>query len=33
MENIIKWETELKPALTRALSEKKAVLIDFFNPG
>ncbi len=33
MEKRIQWETELKKALSRALSEKKPVLLDFFNPG
>ena len=29
----IKWETEFEAAFARAKSEKKPVLIDFFNPG
>jgi hypothetical protein len=32
MENKIKWETEMKTALTRAQAEKKLILLDFFNP-
>jgi hypothetical protein len=32
MENKIKWETEMKVALTRAPAEKKLILLDFFNP-
>jgi len=32
MENKIKWETEMKAALTRAQAEKKLVLLDFYNP-
>ncbi len=26
------WEKDLLPALARARKEKKAVLLDFFNP-
>jgi hypothetical protein len=33
MGNTIKWENEMHTALARAQSEKKQVLIDFFNPG
>jgi hypothetical protein len=33
MASPIAWETEIKTALVRAASEKKPVLIDFFNPG
>ena len=29
----IQWETELDKALSRAKSENKQVLLDFFNPG
>jgi hypothetical protein len=29
----IKWEKMLETALARAKSEKKPVLLDFFNPG
>ena len=29
----IKWETEMKAALSRARAEKKEILLDFFNPG
>ncbi len=29
----IQWETEWKGALSRAKSEKKPILLDFFNPG
>ena len=32
MENKIKWETEMKAALTRAPAEKKHILLDFHNP-
>lgn len=33
MENIITWEEKMDMALSRAQSEKKPVLLDFFNPG
>ena len=33
MENRIMWETDMDTALARARSEKKPVLLDFFNPG
>jgi len=33
MANKIKWETEWKETLSRGRAEKKAVLLDFFNPG
>lgn len=33
MENKIRWETDMDTAVARARSEKKAVLLDFFNPG
>jgi hypothetical protein len=33
MEGKIQWETELDAALRKAKSEKKAVVLDFFNPG
>jgi hypothetical protein len=29
----IKWESSMESALARARSEKKHVLLDFFNPG
>ncbi len=29
----IGWETSLDTALARAKAEKRAVLLDFFNPG
>jgi hypothetical protein len=32
MENKIKWETEMKAALSRAQAEKKLILLDFYNP-
>ena len=32
MENKIKWETEMKAALTRAKAEKKLILLGFHNP-
>lgn len=33
MENKIKWESQMDTALSRARSERKPVLLDFFNPG
>ncbi len=33
MGTAITWETEIKTALARSQSEKKPVLMDFFNPG
>lgn len=33
MESTIMWETTMDKALSRAQSEKKPVLLDFFNPG
>lgn len=33
MEKKITWETEMKKALSRAKSEQKHVLLDFYNPG
>jgi hypothetical protein len=33
MHHEIKWESDLKNGLTRAVAEKKPVLLDFFNPG
>jgi uncharacterized protein YyaL (SSP411 family) len=33
MENKITWETVMDKALSRAKSEKRPVLLDFFNPG
>ncbi|MCL5773751.1 MAG: thioredoxin family protein [Firmicutes bacterium] len=32
-EQKILWENDFKTALFRARSEKKPVLLDFFNPG
>ncbi len=33
MENMVAWESVLDTALSRAKTEKKAVVLDFFNPG
>jgi hypothetical protein len=33
MGTAVEWETSLETALTRARSERKPVLVDFFNPG
>jgi len=33
MSHHIEWETSLEDALSKSKSEKKPVLIDFFNPG
>jgi hypothetical protein len=33
MEGKIQWETELDSGLQKAKAEKKAVVLDFFNPG
>ncbi len=33
MGNGIAWETSMEAALARAKTEKKPVLLDFFNPG
>jgi hypothetical protein len=33
MGNGIAWETSMEAALPRAKTEKKPVLLDFFNPG
>lgn len=33
MGNTITWETDFDSAVSRAKSENKHVLIDFFNPG
>jgi hypothetical protein len=33
MGNQIEWETDLDAALRRAQTEKKTVILDFFNPG
>jgi hypothetical protein len=32
MEKKLQWETDLSVALSRARSEKKPILLDFFNP-
>ncbi len=32
MENKIKWETTMDTAVALARSEKKFILLDFFNP-
>jgi len=33
MENKIEWANKMDEALARARSDKKPVLLDFFNPG
>ncbi len=33
MENEIKWEADIDVALSRAGSENRPVLLDFYNPG
>jgi len=33
MEDKIIWNTDMQEALSRAKSEKKYVLLDFYNPG
>lgn len=33
MAGAILWETDMKKAIARAESEKKAILLDFFSPG
>jgi len=33
MSKTIQWETDFVKALARAKTEKKPVLMDFFNPG
>jgi len=33
MANTIQWETEMDKALSRAKSEGRHVLLDFYNPG
>jgi hypothetical protein len=33
MENRFTWETEMETALSRAKSENKFILLDFYNPG
>ncbi len=33
MENKIIWESQMDKALSRSRTEKKPVLLDFFNPG
>lgn len=32
MANKIKWENDIKVAISRARAEKKTILIDFYNP-
>jgi hypothetical protein len=32
-ESTIKWENEYEKALTRAINERKPVLLDFFKDG
>ena len=32
MGDAIQWESELRKALSRAKTENKSVLMDFFNP-
>lgn len=33
MEKKILWETDMRKAMSRAKSENKFILLDFFNPG
>jgi hypothetical protein len=33
MESTLKWETDIKTALSLAEKNKKPILLDFFNPG
>ncbi len=33
MESTIKWETDIKAALSLAETRNKPILLDFFNPG
>lgn len=33
MNQAIQWETDFHKAISRAKSEDKPVLLDFFNPG
>lgn len=33
MDKAIEWEESMEQALSRAKSEKRHVLVDFFNPG
>ncbi len=33
MASQIQWETDMGKALVRAKSERKHLLVDFFNPG
>ncbi len=33
MGNVITWESEMNRTLTRGQTEKKPILLDFFNPG
>ena len=30
---MIAWETDMTKALTRGKTDKKTILLDFFNPG
>ncbi len=33
MESLVKWETDMKAALSLADRAKKPIFLDFFNPG
>jgi hypothetical protein len=33
MSKMIQWETDFAKALKKAKTEKKPVMVDFFNPG
>ncbi len=33
MESLVKWETDMKAALSLAEKNKKPIFLDFFNPG
>jgi len=33
MGTTISWETDVEKAIARAKTEKRVVLLDFFNPG
>jgi hypothetical protein len=33
MGKVINWESDIKKSLSRAQTEMKPVLLDFFNPG